>query len=225
MIWLTLLTGVSFSQEAVYPDFSQIQAVFWINRSHANSYDVPVTEQILAPVDDREYIRDLLELSRQWFSGIIYGYQFIYRPSDQVREVSELFTIEPVHQIPWGDNDLEYLGYYEEDQKIELSFRYFPKDYERSRLKAWRSSRLPDMVGQAELPDRTDMQSRMESFDEAVKQAIRNYYRQVIPNKPREIRGRIALRNVPRSFADGGRIFTSLRVIIDTEEVQEYQHF
>ena len=216
---------VDVSAQDVYPDFSQLQGIFWVERGYQNSYNAPLADQYLAERSNDEVTLDLLELSRQWFSGIIYGYDFYYRPLDRTREVEEIFTLDPVYQIPWGDSGLEYIGYTEEDQKVEMAFRYFPREYEISRLRGWRSSSFPNSAGQASTPDHTNFQSRIDSFEEAVKQALRNHFRAVTFNKPREITGRVALFSMPRSFATSGEIYTSLKIIIDTDSLVAYSQF
>jgi hypothetical protein len=226
ILFLLLLALVPMSaQEAMYEDFSQVQGVFWINRSHVNAWNISLPDQNLDYRADEEYIIDLLELARQWFSGMIYGYRFEYTPSDQARQVEEYFLLEPIHEIPWGTPGLEYTGYFEANEKIEMGFRYFTADYEQARLRGWRSVRLANAAGQASTRDRTDLASREESFDEAVKQALRNYFRAVVPNKPRLITGTLALEEMPRSFADGGMVHTNVRISIDVGEVLAWDSF
>ncbi len=213
------------AQESLYRDFSQVKGVFWINRSHINAYSIALPDQNLEYRADEEYVTDLLELARQWFSGMIYGYDFVYRPSDVARNVEEFFSLTPIFQIPWGDPSLEYTGYYEENEKIEMGFRYFTRNYEQARLRGWSSVRLVNIQGDASTRDRTDIRSREESFDEAVKQALRNYFRQVVPNKPKSISGSLALTEMPRSFADGGMVHSSVRIVIDVDEVEAWENF
>jgi hypothetical protein len=223
ILLVSLMTASLWAQEAMYEDFSQVQGVFWINRSHVNAWNISLPDQNLDYRADEEYIVDILELARSWFSGMIYGFEFEYTPSDEARRVSEYFSLAPVYQIPWGDPSLEYLGYSEENEKIQMAFRYFTRDYERSRLRGWRSVALANIQGQASTRDRTDLASREESFDEAVKQALRNYFRAVVPNKPRLITGTIALLEMPRSYADGGMVHTTVRIAIDVGEIQPWE--
>ena len=211
------------AQEALYPDFSQLQGLFWINRGYENTYD-PSTQN-MAERSNEEYVGDLLELCRQWFSGIIYGYHFYYQPLDRTRQIDEVFTLVPIHQIPWGDRGLEYLGAFEEGDRIEMDFRYFTKAHEVSRLRGWRSSQFVNSSGRAATPDRNTLQSRLDSFQEAVKQAIRSHFRSTTFNKPQEISGSIALFTMPRSYSDAGLIHTSLKVTIDLDKLVSYQQF
>ncbi len=210
------------AQETLYPDFSQLQGSFWLPRTIQNAYDLPLDQVVFEPGNETDYARDVLELSRRWFSGMIYGYGFYYQPSDEQRRIEEVFEIKPLYLVPRGDENLKYVSFYEEDGKIELQFRYFTRDYEVARLRGWRSARFPNSEGTAATLDRFDLESRQNSFDEAVKQAIRNHYRQLVPNKPQFIRGNFALFSLPRSYADGGYVHTQVRIILDTKEIQAY---
>ena len=225
LLFFSLLLTELAAQEAVYPDFSQLQGLFWVDRGYQVSDDAFPADQRLIERSTEEYIGELLELCRLWFSGMIYGYDFYYQPSDRTRQVEEIFTLDPVYQIPWGDSGLEYLDSIEENEQIEMAFRYLTREHEVSRLRGWRASNFPNTAGQAETPDRGDLQSRVASFQEAVKQAIRNHFRELIFNKPKEIRGRIALFAMPRSFAAAGLVHTSVKITIDTDTIVAYRQF
>lgn len=223
------LAGVSspalVGQESRYADFSQVQGQFWINRSHVNQWNAALPHESPQYSADQEYIVDLLELSRTWFSGMIYGYDFSYTPSDVSRQVAEEFTLTPIYQIPWGDEHLSYLGYREENEKIQMAFRYFPRDYEQARLRGWRSANLVNVGGQASVHDRNDLASREESFHQAVKEALRNYFRQIVANKPMRLSGSLALDGMPRHYVDGGLVYTEVRIFIDADDVEAYEYF
>ncbi len=213
------------AQEALYPDFSQVQGEFWVERSRLSSYDAPFIEQIPDEMTTEESVLILLELSRRMFSGMIYGFNFYYQPSDNLRQVEEIFSLEPIHQIPWGDSGLKYIGHIENDGRIEMSFRYLTKDYEIARLKGWRSTRFPNSSGGAASPDRANLRSRLESLEMAVKEALRSHFRAIILNKPRSIRGRLALLSMPRSYPESGLIYTTVNIVIDTDVVTPYRLF
>lgn len=229
LLLFMLLPPFLATAQTRFPDFSQLQGTFWVDRDRLNSYDRPFAEQAPAPDvrSNEESILILLELSRQWFSGIIYGFDFSYQPSDKARQVQEIFTLEPVYQIPWGDRGLEYLGAIEEERRIEIRFRYHTKDYEIARLQGWYGSSFPGSSARGASADHGDLRSREESLKAAVKEAIRSYFRTVIFNKPREITGRVALREMPRSFPDGGQIHSFVNITIDSDRVKirTYQEF
>lgn len=227
LLLFLLLPPFLATAQTRFPDFSQLQGTFWVDRDRLNSYDRPFAEQAPDVRSDEESILILLELSRQWFSGIIYGFDFSYQPSDRARQVQEIFTLEPVYQIPWGDRGLEYLGAIEEERRIEIRFRYHTKDYEIARLQGWYGSSFPGSSARGAATDHGDLRSREESLKAAVKEAIRSYFRTVIFNKPREITGRVALREMPRSFPDGGQIHSFVNITIDSDRVKirTYQEF
>ena len=61
-----------------------------------------------------------------------------------------------------------------------------------------------------------------EAARESLKAAIRNYYRQVIKNKPKEITGSVLIRKFPTLGIDSGRYVINLDFFLECGKIIEY---
>ncbi|MEW5816327.1 MAG: hypothetical protein AB1798_13130, partial [Spirochaetota bacterium] len=61
------------------------------------------------PLTREAALKQILEEAQFVFSGMMYGFKFQYTPSDKTRRVDEIYFVEPVSQIPWGDKGLKIL--------------------------------------------------------------------------------------------------------------------
>ncbi|WP_253677591.1 hypothetical protein [Treponema sp. OMZ 788] len=74
--------------------------------------------------------------------------------------------------------------------------------------------------------DRFDeLQGVYDAYTEAVKNAVRQYARTFLKNKPKEIRGAVLIKSPPRLFVESGLFKAELELYIQIDEVIKYTVF
>lgn len=200
-------------------DLTSLQAEVWIDLE-------PMGKNGPNPDKTREdSIHDLLEEARVIFSGMIYGFDFEYRPSDVARKAAEKFVITPVAMVPWGDTGLEYRESRIAEGSIYLRVRYFPKEIEKARLEAWSSATMQDAAGTGFASYFEGTPARVKSIMESCKDAIRTCARGFTHNKPSLVQGKLVLSAVPRIVVISGQFRTDVRVRIDMQEIDGYLNY
>lgn len=165
----------------------------------------------------------LLMEGRYVFSGMLYGYDFRYVPSDRTRAVEEEFTLLPVAQIPWGDRALRVVSTRRRgDGAVVARLRYDLEEFQVARYSAWRRSTADSSVGRGEAPLLSGYDGKIAAIEAAVREAIRSHMRDETFNKPRIITGRALLEAPPRVFVVSGSYLAEVELFLLIDEVIHY---
>ncbi len=161
-------------------------------------------------------IRRVLEEARFVFSGMIYGFAFLYTPSDTARQVAEVFVLDPVAEIPWGDDNLSAYDTRVRDGRYFALIRYDLQEFQRPWIRGWESFVHPTAGGSGTGEMLLGYGEKITAYRNAVKDAIRNHLRSVYPNRPREVTGEVVLADPPYCTLDAGayRALVSVRLRI-----------
>ncbi len=177
------------------------------------------------PPSQDEAIKEMLEEARFVFSGMIYGFSFVYTPSDKARGVEEVFTLEPAAVIPWGEDGMQIRDTWEEEGIVRVSVSCSLEEHQKLRIQLWAANTFPAARGTGSVYYFAGPTEKITAHKEAMKEAIRGYLRKRIYNKPKEIRGRLVLREVPNCRYASGEYVSTVRIKIDFEEIVEYTRF
>ena len=60
---------------------------------------------------------------------------------------------------------------------------------------------------------------------DCLKSAVRSHYRKIIKNKPKEIRGKVIIRKLPRIGIILGRYAVELDFFLETDKIIEYKYY
>ncbi|MBN2051121.1 MAG: hypothetical protein JW760_11785 [Spirochaetales bacterium] len=210
----TAILILLFSTTPLFPeDF--LSGAFWVE------YE-PIVAGVAYPQSEEEAARLILEEARFVFSGMIYGFTFRYTPSDTAREVEETFALEPIHAIPWGDENLRITGGRVDREFYRAEVLYRLEDFQEGYLSYWSSNTLPSSSGMGAGDLFQGTEGKYDALREGVKEAIRNYLRPRFFNKPREITGEAVLTEAPYVIIDAGRYHARVRVKLDIRELRPY---
>lgn len=191
-----------------------------------NSGRSPVEPLIgIGVISQEEAIRRTLEEARLVLSGMIYGFRVSYTPSDRSRSVEEELTVEPLAQIPPGDPSLRILKVRTTDNKYFVHMRYNLAEFQQRRLQAWGSNTLKVAAGRGSAPLNQGYRAKFDSFDQAIKNALREYLRPRYRNRPSRIQAAVALQEPPYTVIDAGGFHSKVRIKIDIREVQPYSAY
>ncbi len=173
--------------------------------------------------DEDEAITRLLEEARWVFSSMIYGFRFEYVPSDVARAVEEEFRLDQVHQIPWGDPGLSVSGGRYEGGIYYADISYKVNEDQIPWVHSWETNILSDIISSGGGSLFSGLDGKIESIRNTVKQALRDYLRPRIYDKPRKVSGTGRLSSVPTYAMTAGEYRCKAGVTIDFDEILEYR--
>ena len=175
------------------------------------------------PVAEETILRNLLEEARKIFSGMIYGYSFKYIPPDKSHKVNESFDYKLLGEIKWGDKNLKITRRQIIANRLYAQFVYELAPFQQERLRSWSSLLMPYAMGSGEGLLLQGALGKETSLAMAIKEALRNYLRPQIFNKPREIKGEALLMEAPLTIITAGNYCTTVKIKINLREIIPYK--
>jgi hypothetical protein len=176
----------------------------------------------------KEAAANILEEARFVFSGVLFGYRFVYRPYDRRRNVTEIFTLEPFHQIEAGDPNLKIIDTYKKDNAFYVRIRYRPDERTMALYKRRGFSDMQSAAGRGQASifgAQPPIESKLNAIKESAKQAVRNHQRLRRKNKPLQISGEIFLTDAPRMLIEAAAFVAYGRFLFKISETEEYNIF
>jgi hypothetical protein len=177
------------------------------------------------PLDyDDAYLRALQEAA-MFFSASIYGWSFDYEIGERARNIPEVFELEGLGEIPWGDPGLKVTHANFRDMRLWVWMDYHPIENQQHRLRAWRSGhvRTAQAVGYGPMgfPDRLAdwLEIKRTALEDAARAAVRAMLQGSERNRPKEARGFIGLQAFPMFWVDSGRWACSARFYVVVNEI------
>jgi hypothetical protein len=177
------------------------------------------------PLSVETAARRVLEEGRALFSAMVYGFTFIYTPSDKARGVEEVFQLTPVAGIPWGVREVRVIETSTENSRFYARLSLTLPDTEARRRESWESAAVDMSMGSGEASLFGGHAAKLEALSNAIKNAIRNHLATRVLNKPREIRGEAILWEDPRTGIRAGIYETVAKVRLRITEIVPYRIF
>ncbi len=167
----------------------------------------------------------LLEEARVLVSGMIYGWTFVYTPSDRERRVEEVFQLTPVAEVPWGSPRLTARESELADTKLYARISYAMTPDEQARRESWSSSAEAQSTGRGTGELFLGPAGKSAALAAAIREAVRSHLNTRVLNKPREIRGEVVLWDDPQTLVRPGLYITTARVRLRVTEIIPYRIF
>jgi hypothetical protein len=178
-----------------------------------------------SPLDKETAALWALEDSATAFSGMIYGWYFEYEPGERARNISENIEMRPLGEIQTGDERLKV-----SDARIEGDMFYVWSDYYLSteqlyRIENWKSQNTigVNATGYSSLQGKPNITARKEiklsALENAAGESIRAHLRTRIKNRPRMIKGYIALSQFPVYRIAQGKWAATARFRLQVTEI------
>lgn len=165
------------------------------------------------------------EISPFLVRGMVYGWEFTYVPSDKARWVSEFLEIKEIQTLEKSSNQIVYSSPWIEDNKFCCWVDYERTDHQVQTYNLWSSINNPVIQGRGYGPLEKGFDGIKEASEDALKNAVRNFYRKKIKNKPKEITGKVLIRKVPTLGIDQGRYVIILDFFLEYGKIKEYSQF
>lgn len=165
----------------------------------------------------------LLELSAHVLSGMTYGLNFVYTPSDKKRNVEEFFDLKPVFKPSTEDIKIT-------EVRVKYPYCYSWAEYGISEahaghFKLWTKNAHKTIKGSGHGDRFDELEGVYIAYSEAIKNAVRKYARTFLKNKPKEIRGAVLIKSSPRLFVESGFFKAELELYIQIDEIIKYTVF
>lgn len=185
-----------------------------------------------------EAARALLEEARWVFGAMVWGFDYVYTPSDKARSIAEFFELKPRAELAWGSSGFRALSSRLAGTVVYATVEWNPGPGERAEYLSWRGARFASGQGRASMRLSAEPEPGLSAGDggalplavaqrrgamaEAAKEALRAYLRGIEYNKPREVRGSFAFAEQPRLVLRAGAWTAELRILISVDEVISY---
>ena len=167
----------------------------------------------------------LKEIAPFLINGMVYGWNFEYTPSDKARNVSEYFEVEEVRSIKDEGYSIKYSDPLIENNNLSAWIDFVRTPAMSNYYKHWEALVHPKIhgVGHGKLEDGFD--GVKTAYEDAVKNAVRDYERGIYKNKPKEISGTIMICGEPRMFITAGQYTVELDFFLEVNRIIEYSKF
>ena len=169
--------------------------------------------------------RRLLEEARILFSGMVYGWTFLYTPGDRERRVEESFLLTPIAEIPWGSPRLAVRETEVAELKLFARISYTLSDDELARRMSWEGNSASLSTGRGTANVFKGPAEKLASLRDAIRDAVQNHLSTRVLNKPREIMGEIVLWEDPYTVVRAGTYTTTARIKLQVQEIVPYRIF
>lgn len=169
--------------------------------------------------------QDLTSLSEYLIEGMTYGYSFDYTPSDKLRKVDEYFELIPLNDFSKDKDNIEWDKTFWREDKIFLWVNFNRTEQMMRYYKQFSSVKNPHAVGRGKGKLSKGFAGLEEAIKNAAKDGIREYYRKIIKNKPKQITGKLLIRSVPAIYVDKGNYVVQLDFFLETSKIKEYSQF
>jgi len=188
------------------------------------------------PLDKEAAYRRALQEAALFFSAQIYGWSFHYDVGERARGIEEVFELNPLGEIRWGDPRLYVTHANFENWELQATTHRFaaflsawmdyrPTDAQRRRLEMWQKGniRLAQAVGysytggSAENP--TWLAIKKNALEDSARAAVRAMLQGSERNRPKEATGFISLESFPSFYMYSGRQAALARFKVEITEI------
>ncbi len=170
-------------------------------------------------------INQIKQISEFILNGMVFGWEFKYTPSDKARKIEEVFEITELRQYENVKDKIVYSSPWIEDNKFNCWVEYDRSPVQIQNYNLWSSIQNATMQGRGYGPIQEGFEGIRKACEDALKNAVRSYYREIIKNKPREIRGSVLIRKAPLLGIDSGRYVINLDFFLEYGKIIEYKQF
>lgn len=169
-------------------------------------------------------IKSLKEVAPYLVQGMVYGWEFSYTPSDKSRGVEEYFELTPIQELS-SEDKLTYSSPWVEESRLNAWIDFTRTESQIQNYNLWSSIKNKTISGKGYGSFSKGFEGIQAATADCAKNAVRDYYRKVIKNKPKEITGRLLIRDQPLLGVDSGKYVIKLDFFMESGRIIEYTRF
>ena len=166
-----------------------------------------------------------LQEAQVYFSGMIYGWSFYYDIGERARGIAEEIELEPLGTIEFGDPSLRATDAQFRDASLYVWMDYELNEFQKRRIGAWTAGRARNIQAHGYGPlggpvEESDwITIKQTALEDAARAGIRAMLRGNERNRPKAVRGFIALAEFPSFWIEAGRWTASARFRVEVQEI------
>ena len=185
------------------------------------------------PYDETKYnkgifdhaIGQMKKITPFLMNGMVYGWEFDYTPSDKLRGVPEYFEVKEIRSFEQESSKIRYEKPWFDESKVHC-WAVFERDEGMVQsYDQWADVRNPRILGIGGGKIYKGFEGIQDAAQNALKDAVRTYYRKILRNKPKQITGRVLINKVPAILINSGEYQIQLDFFLETGIIKEYQNF
>ena len=170
-------------------------------------------------------IKRAKEISPYLLGGMLNGWEFEYVPYDKTRRVSEFFELTEIEPFNSSVNKISYRDPVPIEDRLVCWIECERTEVQKLSYERWRSITHPRVKGHGAAPVEDGFEGIKKACAAAVKNAVREYWRTLVKNKPKEILGRVLLIQEPRIYIYEGQYVVDLDFFIETAKITNYSYY
>jgi hypothetical protein len=175
------------------------------------------------PADDQSFYELALEETALSFSAMIYGWSFDYEPGDRARGLAENLNLQALGSIQTDAPRLSVDSAKRDGLDFSMWSDYKLNTTQRNRIKSWNAAGSIEIQaeGQGALTGNAGNTARVHvkaaALEDAARAAIRARLKTVESNRPRRVKGKIALAGFPICGIENGKwaVKARFRLVLD----------
>lgn len=170
-------------------------------------------------------IRQMKAITPFLLNGMVYGWEFDYTPSDRLRGVPEYFEAKEIRSFEAESKKIFYEQPWFDQSKVHCWANFERDEGMVQSWNQWADVKNPRIMGIGGGKVSKGFDGIQEAAQNALKDAVRNYYRKILKNKPKQITGRVLINKIPAILINSGEYQLQLDFFLETGIIKEYQNF
>jgi len=166
--------------------------------------------------------KQIKEVAPFLINAMVYGWTFSYTPGDKARGVEEQFEVTEIVSSEVIEGGIKYVSPWLEKNRLNYWCEYSRTASQIQNYDLWSSIQNPKIKGRGYGPADMGFEGIRIAAKDALKEAVRSYYRNVIKNKPKEITGSVLIRDLPTLGIVSGRYVINLDFFLECGRIVEY---
>ncbi len=154
--------------------------------------------------------------------GLLSGWTFDYTPYDKTRKVQEHWEFVETRPFDSSINKIEYHKPIVKDGNLLCWIYCNRTQSQQQEFKRWNSIEHDRIKGTGTGKVEDGFEGIKTACSNAAKSAVREYWRKLIKNKPKEISGSLLLVNNPRIYIKSGQYVVDLDFFLETDRIVPY---
>ena len=150
-------------------------------------------------------IKAIKEVAPFLINGMVYGWSFSYTPSDKQRNVEEYLEVKELYNQSYILPGISYDSPWIQNNRLNCWCNFTRNEIQIQYYNLWTSIENPIIHGRGYGDLTSGFNGLLEASKNALKEAVRAYYRNLIKNKPKEITGKVLIKSLPTIGISSGR--------------------
>lgn len=196
-----------------------------IYQNYVQAYGEGPLGQYLTGLDTVRYTEeDAVEYAREeimeFLSGMIYGYNFIYKVENKINNTKGYFDLIPIARLKNTDKNISLTQLQEKGDSLKIQALYRLSLDQKSYLKGFQSSLAKMSIGESSGSWVDKWDKRLDVYKDALKNAIFNEARKRYKSRPLFIKGKLLLIKSPLIMINSGQWKVRVKVHVIIKEVK-----